>query len=186
MKKLNAGCGRDIKKGWVNLDREKHEGVDIVHDLDNFPYPFEDSTFDEIWADQIMEHLDNPEKFVRELWRIAKPKAKVIIGTVHFSSPTVWGDITHKRPYQSDTFNAFNIKYKKSKCLSLINDSKEFFVVKSTIHFRYFFKPLKYLVNMNRYSQLIYERWFSGIFRADGQRYDLIVVKPKKMELNRL
>ncbi len=181
MKRLNVGCGRDIMKGWVNLDCIKAEGVDVIHDLEIFPYPFKENSFDFIWVAQIIEHLNNPEKFVKEIWRISKPGAKIVIGTVHFSAPTVWGDITHKRPYQSDTFNYFNIKYKDRKrcALSLANSGKEFFHVKSSIHFRYFFKPLKYLTNINRYTQLIYERWFSGIFRADGQRYDLIVVKPQ-------
>jgi len=179
MKKLNIGCGRDIMDGWINLDLKKGEGVNVVHNLNKFPYPFKDNTFDRIWASQIIEHLENPERFIRELWRISKEGAKIVVGTVHFSSPTVWGDITHKRPYQSDTLNWCNIKYKETTCLSLINSSKEFFVVNSTIHFRYFLKPLKYLVNINRYTQLIYERYFSGIFRADGQRYDLIVVKSK-------
>jgi SAM-dependent methyltransferase len=183
MKKLNVGCGRDIRKGWVNLDGVKFEGIDVVHNLDKFPYPFKDNTFEEVWAQQIIEHLDHPQEFVKELWRISKPGAKVVIGTVHFSSPCVWGDITHKRPYQSDSLNWCNIKYKKSKNFSLVNSGNEFFIVKSSIHFRYFFKPLKYLVNINRYTQLIYERWFSAFFRADGQRYDLIVLKPKGKRL---
>lgn len=179
MKKLNVGCGRDIRKEWVNLDSIKFEGIDVIHNLDKFPYPFEDNIFDEIWAQQIIEHLDHPQEFVKELWRISKPGAKVVIGTVHFSSPCVWGDITHKRPYQSDSLNWCNIKYKDKHLVdSLIDSGKEFFHVKPTIHFRYFFKPLKYLVNINRYTQLIFERYFSSIFRADGQRYDLIVVKP--------
>ena len=179
MKKLNVACGRDIKEGYVNLDFVKAKGVNVVHDLEKFPYPYKDNEFEEVLASQIIEHLNNPEKFVRELWRICKPGAKIVIGTIHFSAPTVWGDITHKRQYQSDTFNYFNIKYKDVEYGSLLNSKKEFFHVKSTIHFRYFFKPLKYLVNINRYIQLIYERWFSAFFRADGQSYDLIVVKPR-------
>jgi len=183
MKKLNVGCGRDIKKGWINLDMVKSEGVDIVHHLEKFPYPFKDNTFDEILAEQIIEHLNNPEYFVRELWRISKPGAKIKIGTVHFSAPTVWGDITHKRPFQSDTMNWCNMKYIENDNLSLLDNNKERFHVKSTIHFQYFFRPLKYLVNINRYTQLIYERWFSAFFRADGQSYNLVVVKPRGEKL---
>jgi len=180
MKKLNVACGRDIKEGYINLDFVDALGVDIVHNLEKFPYPFKENTFDFIYAQQIIEHLNDPEGFIRELWRISKPGAKIFIGTVHFSSPIVWGDITHKRPYQSDTLNYFNIKYKNRNYGSLMNSKEEFFHVKSTIHFRYFLRPLKYLVNLNRYMQLIYERYFSAFFRADGQSYDLIVVKPKK------
>lgn len=175
--KLNVGCGRDIKKDYINLDMIEFESIDIVHDLNIYPYPFNDNTFNEIYASQIIEHLDNPKKFIEELWRISKPNAKIIIGTVHFSAPTIWGDITHKRPYQSDTMNWCNIKFKNNGNLSLVDYNPVAFHVKQTIHFRYFFRPLKYLVNLNRYTQLIYERWFSAFFRADGQSYEMIVIK---------
>ena len=46
--KLNLGCGRDIREGYVNLDKAGLDGVDVVHDLNVFPYPFEDNEFDEI------------------------------------------------------------------------------------------------------------------------------------------
>lgn len=36
MKRLNLGCGRDIKKGWINLDILKLPGVDVVYDLTNY------------------------------------------------------------------------------------------------------------------------------------------------------
>ncbi len=180
MKRLNVGCGRDIRKGWINLDMITYPGIDIIHNLNKYPYPFKNNTFDRIWASQIIEHLDDPYNFVKELWRIAKPGAEINIGTVHFSAPNVWGDLTHRRPFQSDSFNCFNTKYKDKNYFSLIDNSPEFFHVNSRIWFRYFFKPLRYIVNINRYTQLIYERWFSGIFRADGQSFDLEVIKNKK------
>lgn len=153
------------------------KGVDVVHDLNKFPYPFKSNFFDEIYASCILEHLDNPKKFVEELWRISKSGAKILIGTVHFSAPTVWGDIEHKRPFQSDSMNWCNVKFKYNGNLSLVDTNPSCFSVKQTIHLKYFFKPLKFLVNINRYTQLIYERWFSSIFRADGQTYEMVTIK---------
>jgi len=177
MKKLNVGCGRDVKKGWVNLDMIKFKGIDVIHNLDKFPYPFKDNTFDEIFASQIIEHLDHPQEFIEELWRISKDGAKVEVGTVHFSAPVVWGDITHRRPYQSDTMNWCNIKLRYGNKLSLVNENPTVFHVTPEIWFRYFFTPLRFIVNINRYTQLIYERWFSAFFRADGMNYHMIAVK---------
>ena len=34
MKKLNLGCQDSIKKGYINLDKWKYKGVDVVHDLE--------------------------------------------------------------------------------------------------------------------------------------------------------
>lgn len=44
--KLNLGCGTDIRKGWINLDIAKLDGIDVIHDVNNVPLPFEDNTFD--------------------------------------------------------------------------------------------------------------------------------------------
>lgn len=44
MQKLTIGCGKKIEEGYINLDKIALKGVDIVWDLDKFPYPFEDNT----------------------------------------------------------------------------------------------------------------------------------------------
>jgi len=33
-KKLNLGCGTDIREGYINLDKKSIDGVDIVHDIE--------------------------------------------------------------------------------------------------------------------------------------------------------
>ncbi|MEK6954514.1 MAG: hypothetical protein AABX01_05875 [Candidatus Micrarchaeota archaeon] len=49
--KLNRGSGiTKQKEGWVNLDIVKSEGVDVVHDLNKFPYPFKKSTVEKVNA----------------------------------------------------------------------------------------------------------------------------------------
>ena len=45
MKKLNIGCGKDLKPGYVNLDIVDYGG-NMIHDINSFPYPFEENTFD--------------------------------------------------------------------------------------------------------------------------------------------
>ncbi len=99
MKKLNIGCGSDIKEGFVNLDRFKLSGVNVVHDLGKFPWPFKDNEFDFINCDQILEHLDDIPKALREIWRISKNGAKIHIGVPHYATPGAWTDLTHKHPF---------------------------------------------------------------------------------------
>ena len=47
--KLHIGCGNDIKKDWINHDIVKLKGVDVVHDLSQYPWPWSDGTFEEIY-----------------------------------------------------------------------------------------------------------------------------------------
>ena len=43
--RLVLGCGDEQREGWVHLDRWRHSShVDVVHDLNVMPWPFEDDT----------------------------------------------------------------------------------------------------------------------------------------------
>jgi len=73
MKKLNMGCGRDIREGWVNLDMRSVPGVDVIHDLNMTPLPFKDEAFNYILADNVLEHLLHYEAIVEDCYRILEP-----------------------------------------------------------------------------------------------------------------
>jgi len=119
-KELLIGCGASrIKKvvpegdhpGFENvttLDMDPECGADVVHDLNVLPYPFEDNTFDEIHAYEVLEHLGSlgDYKFFfnqfYEMWRILKPGGS-IYGTVPGpASPWVFGDPGHTRVITPD------------------------------------------------------------------------------------
>ena len=107
MKKLNLGCGARILPGYVNIDIVKLSGVDIVHNLNKFPYPFKENTFELIYADNVIEHLDDVCKIMQELHRILQPKGKLIIKVPHFSSHDAWAHPQHTRPFTIETFDFF-------------------------------------------------------------------------------
>lgn len=85
MKKLNLGCGEFKKAGYLNVDYYSVSEPDVKHDLNEFPYPFPDDEFELIEADHLLEHLDNPFRVMKELYRISKPGGLIIIKTPHFS-----------------------------------------------------------------------------------------------------
>ena len=85
MKRLNVGCGEFKKEGYVNLDIRPDVGADIVHDLQEFPYPIPGNEFDLVEADHVLEHLRDPFQVMRELHRITKNGGLVVIRTPHFS-----------------------------------------------------------------------------------------------------
>ena len=85
MKKLNLGSGEFLKEGYVNVDYFSVSKPDVSHDLSKFPYPFEENSFDLVESDHCLEHLPNPFNVMKEVHRISKNGAEVIIKVPHFS-----------------------------------------------------------------------------------------------------
>lgn len=54
--KLNIGCGRDIRPGFINIDAISGIGVDLVCDITQ-KLNFDDASIEEIVAQDILEHL---------------------------------------------------------------------------------------------------------------------------------
>jgi len=109
MKKLNLGSGKDKREGFVNLDVVKMDGVDVVWDLNEYPYPFKDGEFDYIEARDILEHLDDLVSVMEELHRILKKGGELFIRVPDGRIPeAVWDDPTHKRGFTHRTFDYFD------------------------------------------------------------------------------
>ena len=100
--KLNLGCGSKILKGFVNLDKFEYYKPDIVHDLEKFPYPFEENSVDEILLSHVLEHIgQDPETFnliIKELYRICKNSSLIDIRVPHPRHDDFISDPTHVRP----------------------------------------------------------------------------------------
>lgn len=111
MKKLNFGCGRKIKPGYLNVDIATFSGVDQSFDFNFFPYPLSDNSFDEILADNVLEHLDNIPLVMKELHRLAKPDGEIRIIVPYYHCYGAFNDLTHKHYFSHKSFEPF---YKKT------------------------------------------------------------------------
>jgi len=80
MNKLNIGCGTDIREDYINLEIVGLNGVDVVHNLSEFPYPFKSNYFDEILCQSVLELIDaNFIQIMEELYRISKNECVIEI-----------------------------------------------------------------------------------------------------------
>lgn len=66
-----------------NLDVRRGPGVDIVHNLETFPYPIKDNLCDGVLAKFVAEHLSWKvvDAFCAELYRITAPGGLVVLVT---------------------------------------------------------------------------------------------------------
>lgn len=98
---LDVGCGSSKTPGAIGLDISSSTAADIVHDLDVFPYPIEDASFDEILLQDVIEHVSEPIRVFEELHRISRPGARIQLRTPHFSSVLAYGDPTHRHYFSA-------------------------------------------------------------------------------------
>lgn len=147
MKKLNLGCGKDILEGYINLDAINLEGVDVVYDLDKFPYPFEDNTFDEVLAKSVLEHLGDLQKVMEELKRISKPNANIIIWVPHFESLGAFVDPTHKNFFTYYSFDYYCESTKKGITNLDYYSPARFGMVERKILYPKYFKLFEWIAN---------------------------------------
>jgi predicted SAM-dependent methyltransferase len=100
-RRLNVGCGNQRKPGWIGIDKVQTPAVDIVRDLAR-GLPFEDSSVDEIYCDNVLEHIGPPEDFVfvlNEFYRVLKPGGLATIIVPDARSQGAWQDPTHVRAF---------------------------------------------------------------------------------------
>lgn len=106
--KLNLGAGTDIKEGFTNVDIVDLEGIDVVHNLNEFPWPFDDKSIEYIHAQDVLEHVDEPVAFITECYRILKPGATLWIQTPRYDADFLWIDPTHKRGFHEKSMDFFD------------------------------------------------------------------------------
>jgi predicted SAM-dependent methyltransferase len=178
-KKLNLGCGVDIKEGWINLDSARLPGVDVVHDIETLPLPFRDEEFDEILAHDVLEHVEYIP-VLKDLCRILKKGGTLTIRVPHFTSKNNFIDPTHKKQFSVNTFDFF-VKHPLTKNAHLEKERVYYFdfvydkVKKRRITFekssRIFFynRIVEWIFNLSPRMQSFYESTgFSREFPAEN------------------
>ena len=84
---LDAGCGEKPYaplfaphvSAYVGLDTAAHADADLVGPIEEIPA--EDGSFDLVLCIQVLEHVDDPARAVRELHRVTRPGGRVLLST---------------------------------------------------------------------------------------------------------
>lgn len=113
-KLLDVGCGT----AWLGDHFPDYTGIDVSAeavraavaagrnvqqvDLDG-PLPFGDQTFDAVVLKDVLEHLADPVRAVREARRVLKEGGRVFASSPDAQS-WVWDDYTHRRPFSRTAY----------------------------------------------------------------------------------
>jgi SAM-dependent methyltransferase len=106
---LDAGAGRMAYRAMLEEFAESYEGLDLadstgrldhVADLQATGLP--DDAYDTVFCTQVLQHLPEPEKAIREMARVLKPGGKAVISVPHL----VW---MHNEPHDYWRFTRYGM-----------------------------------------------------------------------------
>lgn len=109
---LDVGCGTKPYRSlfevseYVGLEIDspvaRQRGVaDVFYAGREFP--FESASFDTVLCNQVLEHVFNPDEFLREIERVLRPGGKLLL-----TVPFVWDE--HEQPWDYARYSSFGLK----------------------------------------------------------------------------
>ena len=118
--KLNLGCGQHKKDGFINVD--KSGDADLIHNLEIFPWPWEDNAVSYVLMHHVLEHLgEKTDVFlhiIKELYRVSMPDATIEVTVPNPRHDYFINDPTHVRPITKEVMDLFskqkNLEWKEN------------------------------------------------------------------------
>lgn len=104
--KLNLGCSDDLLDGYINVDKFPVNDKVYVWDLSE-PWPWPDSSVEQIRAYDIIEHLPDKIHTMNEMWRVLEPGGEAYIIVPTTEGHGAWQDPTHVSYWNQNSFLYF-------------------------------------------------------------------------------
>ena len=112
--KLFMACGDERREGYLHVDAFASSNPDIVHAIEQTPWPFESDRFSEI----VINHLSRvgreiyqQKSILAELFRVSAADATVVLNLPWIRHDSFWSDPTNVRPYCPETLHLLSSQY---------------------------------------------------------------------------
>lgn len=172
---LDVGCGNNKIPGAVGIDLVAGTQADIVHDLNETPWPLESDRFEVVRLWSVLEHLRDVVAVVSEVYRVSRPGATVIIGVPHFSSVNAFSDPTHTHLFSASFMDYFIEGTELSRSYGFYSKAR-FRMDERRVTLSPFWAMLHITRLMNRNLSL-YETYLSALIRGADIQLKLTVMK---------
>jgi SAM-dependent methyltransferase len=180
---LDIGCGTNKVAGAVGMDINPRTNADVIHDLDDLPYPFADNEFDAVIGRHVIEHVRDPLAVMCEIHRITRNGGIVKLVAPHWTNPDFATDLTHRNHLNSYSFRN-------------LTDERAVFPFYTDVRFRQLgarmtllnlwkLTGLEFLINLDdrfpslRFIRKFWEQYLNAIMRGKEIHFELEVVKKR-------
>ena len=175
LKILDVGCGVNKFPGAIGIDRNPASRADVLADLNRFPYPFADSSFDQIRAVHVIEHLSDVVRAMEEFHRLLAPGGRIHIETPHYTDFSSFCDPTHRWHLTSFSFRYFGEDHGGFGYYSAARMREISVRVKLLALWRW--AGFEWLVNSSRRFRRFWEHYLCFLVRGKAIEFDLEALK---------
>lgn len=175
MRTLDVGCGILKHPGAIGVDRNPASRADVLCDLDRFPYPFPDGSFDEVRAVHVIEHVADVIRTMEEFHRLLRPGGRVFLVTPHYTDMSSFCDPTHRWHLNSFSFRYFGEDHGGFGYYSAARYREISVRVKLLTLWRYF--GFEFLVNRSFRVRRFWEYYLSFVIRGKVMEFTFEAIK---------
>ncbi len=178
---LDIGCGANKVAGAIGMDINPRTAADVIHDLDDLPYPFDDSSFDEVIGRHVIEHVKDPMAVMSELHRITRSAGIVKLVAPHWTNPDFATDLTHRNHLNSYSFRNLTEDRAVFDFYTDVRFKQK--LVRVTVLNLWKLFGLEWLINLDnrqprlRFIRKFWEQYLNAVMRGKEIYFELEVIK---------
>ncbi len=110
--KLDLNGSLNSQHGFINIDYVDAKNVDIVFDLQKYPWPLPKEVATLVMAGGVIGHINKENfgfiRFMDEIWKVLKIDGQLLISTPYGGSAGFWADPTNVNGCTEHTWNYFD------------------------------------------------------------------------------
>jgi SAM-dependent methyltransferase len=170
-----VGCGINKYPGAIGVDRNANTRADVIADLDQYPFPFADSSFREVRAIHVIEHVTDVIRTMEEFYRLLAPNGRAVIVTPHYTDFSSFCDPTHRWHLNSFSLRYFGEDHGGYSYYSFARFRESLVRVRLLALWRYL--GFEFLVNRSRRFRRLWEFYLCYLIRGKVIEWHLTAVK---------
>jgi len=178
---LEFGCGQSRKfSDSITIDIMDFDSVDVVVDIGKGLSFLPDNSIDEIHSYHFLEHIQDFEFLMKEIYRVLKIGGRKIGAVPHFSNPHFYSDYTHRTYFGLYTFYYMSKTSELTRKVPTFYNAMDFKIIDIEFNFYSSFilaKPhkrlCKILFNLNNSIKEYYEENICNFLPANEIRFVL-------------
>ncbi len=77
----SRAVGADVAQAALRRARSRYPGLDLRQVPIDGPLPFEDNSFEVVWASEVIEHVGDTARWLSEVRRVLAPSGRLLLST---------------------------------------------------------------------------------------------------------